>query len=527
MTNPEQPTPQQPSLTDLPMFLTQPDPAAIPETPPPVRGAAGHLLADAGGPQYSRRGAAQAPQPAPSPSPAPAPQAPRYEDDDEQVDWTLLQSLRKEVAELLDRSVAINPTMTEQDQRAIAQSHALDVIRDRMNAVTAETGDRNAWSAAMQQRLARAVIDGLYGLGRFQPLVDDPTVKNVDIYGNDRVYVKYADGRKVLMPPITPTDQDLIEEIRLIAMRQGEDARPFSSAHPILSMDLPGGIGRLEAVHPPISPRPKVVMRIHRFVDIGLDQLLELGSMTPPMAELLRAIVRAGRSIVVAGNPGAGKTTLVRALCNEIDPMEEIVTIEKERELHLDRMGDRHHIVTPLQYRPGLGERAADGSQPGEITLVQLLESSLRLDSQRIVVGEVRGGEVDAMFQAMQAGVGSISTVHAMSATDTIERLADLAIKGVGGASPEYAYRQIGRHIDFIVQVAQVRMPNGSVQHLVTEIAEITPGEEDRPIANTIFGLSRSRRQVLQAMPTPEMREILAEAGIDTDFFRGIEGTAA
>jgi Flp pilus assembly CpaF family ATPase len=187
--------------------------------------------------------------------------------------------------------------MTEQDQRAIAQSHALDVIRDRMNAVTAETGDRNAWSAAMQQRLARAVIDGLYGLGRFQPLVDDPTVKNVDIYGNDRVYVKYADGRKVLMPPITPTDQDLIEEIRLIAMRQGEDARPFSSAHPILSMDLPGGIGRLEAVHPPISPRPKVVMRIHRFVDIGLDQLLELGSMTPPMAELCaRSSARDARS---------------------------------------------------------------------------------------------------------------------------------------------------------------------------------------------------------------------------------------
>jgi hypothetical protein len=216
MTNPEQPTPQQPSLTELPMFLTQPDPAAIPGHRPRARGCRASARRR-GGPQYSRRGATPAPQPAPSPTPR---AGSRYEDDDEQVDWTLLQSLRKEVAELLDRSVAVNPTMTEQDQRAIAQSHALDVIRDRMNAVTAETGDRNAWSAAMQQRLARAVIDRLYGLGRFQPLVDDPTVKNVDIYGNDRVYVKYADGRKVLMPPITPTDQDLIEEIRLIAMRK-------------------------------------------------------------------------------------------------------------------------------------------------------------------------------------------------------------------------------------------------------------------------------------------------------------------
>lgn len=507
------------SISDLPMFANSPHPAAVPGLPAPVAppSPASRLLADVG----------RTPAPAIAPAPAATPRARTPLHDEDQVDWTILKGLRKEVAELLDRSVANNPGMTEADQRAIAQAHALDVIRDRMNAVTAASGDRNVWSAQLQDRMARAIIDGLYGLGRFQPLVDDEFVENVDIFGNDNVWVKYSDGRKVKMPAITPSDEDLIDEIRLIAMRQGESARPFSSTHPILSMDLPGGIGRLEAVHPPIAPRPKVVMRIHRFVNIGLEDLLRLGSITQDMAEVLRAIIRAGRSVVVAGNPGAGKTTLVRALCNEIDPMEEIVTIEKERELHLDRMGDRHHIVTALQYRPGMGERAADGSQPGEITLVQLLESSLRLDSRRIVVGEVRGGEVDAMFQAMQAGIGSVSTVHATSATDTIERLADLAIKGVGGASPEYAYRQIGRHIDFIIQVAPVGMPDGSVRRLITEIAEVVPGERDRPIAITVFGLNRARRQVLKQQPTKEMREILAEAGLDMTVFQNAEGTAA
>jgi hypothetical protein len=129
------------------------------------------------------------------------------------------------------------------------------------------------------------------------------------------------------------------------------------------------------------------------------------------------------------------------------------------------------------------------------------------------------------MFQAMQAGVGSISTVHAMSATDTIERLADLAIKGVGGVGvrlpadrPPHRLHRPGRAGPHAQRQRPAPGHRDRRDH---------PGEEDRPIANTIFGLSRSRRQVLQAMPTPEMREILAEAGIDTDFFRGIEGTAA
>lgn len=497
------------SLVALPMFAS-PDPAAVPDLRTAPTGAAAHLIADAASNRQARR------------------EAPRGDiaGSADQVDWAMLKILRKEVSELLDRSVAANPGMSEEDQKAIAQTHALEVIKDRMDAVQAQAGDRAVWSSATQQAMAKAIIDGLYGLGRFQPLVEEPEVENIDIYGHDGVWVKYADGRKVLMPPITSSDDELIDEIRSIASRQGESARPFSSMHPILSMDLPGGIGRLEAIHPPISPRPKVVMRIHRFVDIGLKDLLRFGSLTPTMAELLTAVVRAGRSIVVSGHPGAGKTTLVRALCNEIDPAEEIVTIEKERELHLDRMGDRHHIVTALQYRPGLGERAADGSQPGEITLVQLLESSLRLDSRRIVVGEVRGGEVDAMFQAMQAGIGSLSTLHAANAQDAIERLADLAMKSSTTATDSYAYRQIGRHIDFIVQVAQVGMPDGSVKRLITEIAEIVPGEQDRPIALTVFGLDRARRQVFKNLPSQEMREILSAAGLDLDLLRG-EGAAA
>lgn len=189
-------------------------------------------------------------------------------------------------------------------------------------------------------------------------------------------------------------------------------------------------------------------------------------------------------------------------------------------------MGDRHLIVTPLQYRPGLGERAADGSQPGEITLVNLLESALRLDAQRIIVGEVRGGEVDAMFQAMQAGMGSLSTLHAASASDAIERLADLALKSQGNASTEYAYRQIARHIDFIVQVAKVRLPDGTIKRMITEISQVAP-VEGYPVAHPIYALDQARRQILVGRATQGMDEVLFEAGLDRGFFRNIEGAAA
>lgn len=516
-------TPDYGSFLDLPAF-TSLDPGAVPGLPAPQpTGPAAHLLAAAGTSAPTRR--SQTPQTPRQTTPAVAPG-----DDEpkiaEQVDWALLRTLRSEVAELLQRSLTDRPGMSEADQRAIAQTHALDVIKDRMAMITAEDGDRAVWSQELQHRMAKAIIDGLYGLGRFQPLVDDSRVENIDIYGCDSVWVKYAGGKKVKVAPITPTDEDLVEEIRMIATLQGESARPWSSAHPILSMDLPGGIGRLEATHPPISKRPKIVMRIHRFVDITLDDLVELGSLTPDMAELLKALVRGGRSGVVAGHPAAGKTTLLRGLSNEIDPLEEIITIEKERELHLDLMGDRHLIVTPLQYRPGLGERAADGSQPGEITLVNLLESALRLDAQRIIVGEVRGGEVDAMFQAMQAGMGSLSTLHAASASDAIERLADLALKSQSNASTEYAYRQIARHIDFIIQVAKVRRPDGTVKRMVTEIAQVGT-VEGHPVAHPLFALNKAGQQVLVGRPTQGMDEVLYEAGLSRDFFRNIQETAA
>jgi pilus assembly protein CpaF len=497
------------NLRSLPIFGSA-DPSAVPglgaDSRP--RGPGSHLLAAAGGNHsHTSRFAASA---------LTADSKPKTTDG---PDWKLIAALRTEVSNLLTTSLELNPYQTEDARKELARAHIGEVIQAHVERMVTTAGDTSAWTPENRQAMAKAVLDSLFGLGRIQPLVDEEGVENIDIYGYDNVFVNYSDGSFVRKPPIAASDDELLAELQFLAARGGENGRPFSATNPILDMDLPGG-ARLAAVHPPISPRPKAVIRIHRFVNITLDTLVkEQGTLTAPMAALLSTVVRAGRSVVVSGHPAAGKTTLVRALCSSINPSEPIVTIEKERELHLDRMGDRHLIVTALQYRPGQGERAADGSMPGEVTMVQLLEEALRLNTQRIVVGEVRGGEIDAMFQAMQAGVGSLSTIHADSATNAIERMATLTQRNLN-TTDAYAYRQIAQHIDFVVQISKVTDVDGKMRRMITEISEIQPGEEARPIASPLFGIDPiTRMQVPVGRPSEKTLALLAESGLNDDVF--------
>lgn len=435
------------------------------------------------------------------------------------LDWETVQRLRAAVSNLLSQAIRADPGMDDESQRASAQAHIAEVIRSHVDDQVALGGPAAAWPAQLRARVAHAVFDSLFKLGRLQGLVDEPGVENIDIYGFDNVWVSHADGSRTRRAPIAGSDAELIADIAFLAARGGEDGRSFTPSNPILDMDLPGD-ARLAAVHPPISPRPKIVIRVHRFVDVDLAALVhEHESLGEDAAAFLAAAVRAGISIVVAGAPGTGKTTLVRALAACIPPEEEIVTIEKERELHLDRLRDRHRIVTALQYRPGQGEASADGRRPGEVSLVSLLEEALRLNAERIIVGEVRGAEVDAMFQAMQAGVGSMSTIHAHSPTDAIERLAGLTLRG-SGASDAYAYRQIEQHIGLLVQLRRLRDAGGRGRRVVTQIAQVQPGEVSaggvaRPIAADIFARPADGELLPVGLPTTRMTAALQTHGFD------------
>ena len=324
-----------------------------------------------------------------------------------------MAGLRQRASERLSAALRDDtPGLDVDGQRELGRA----VITDLLQAEAA--GDvaagRPGWSLAEQTGLARAVFDALFGLGRLQPLVDDDRVENIIITGCDTVRLELADGSTIVGEPVAETDQELLDFLVFVASRSEVNARPFSPAQPRLHLRLDGGARLAAAAW--VTPRPSVVIRRHRFHAVTLNDLVGLGTLSPLAASFLAAAVRARRSIVVAGPQGAGKTTMVRALCAEIGPEEAIGTFETEYELHLhdDRAG--HPIVHAWEARPGSGEPGADGRQAGEFSIDEALYDSFRFNLSRQIVGEVRGREILAMIKAMESGAGSISTTHATDA---------------------------------------------------------------------------------------------------------------
>ena len=222
-------------------------------------------------------------------------------------------------------------------------------------------------------------------------------------------------------------------------------------------------------------------------MQVTLDDLVAREMMTPTVASFLRAAVRARRSIVVAGAQGAGKTTLVRALCAEIDAMEAIGTFETEYELHLHELG-RHKVVHAWEARPGSGERGPDGRQAGEFTLDEALVDSFRFNLSRQIVGEVRGKEIWAMIKAMESGTGSISTTHAADAVAAVRKLVTCAMEAGPHVTQGLATSKLAATVDLIVQLSmETKAVPGGAQRTrrVAEVIALAPGEKEVGYATT------------------------------------------
>ena len=337
-----------------------------------------------------------------------------------------------------------------------------------------------------QDALARAVFDSLFRLGRLQPLVDDDRVENIIITGYDNVLLELTDGSLVEGPPVAESDEELIDFLVFLASRSEVNARGFSEAQPRLHLRLDGG-SRLAAAAW-VTPRPSVVIRRHRLMEVTLDDLVARQMLSPVAASFLRAAVRARKSIVVSGSQGAGKTTLVRALCAEIGTLEAIGTFETEYELHLHELGDRHRIVHPWEARPGSGERGPDGRAAGEFTLDDALVDSFRFNLSRQIVGEVRGKEIWAMIKAMESGTGSISTTHASDAVAAIRKLVTCAMEAGPHVTHGLATSKLSSTIDIIVHIDLRTITEGghaTRRRRVAEIIALDPGERETGYATT------------------------------------------
>lgn len=395
------------------------------------------------------------------------------------LDWRVVAALRQQASDRL--AAALGGGVGRVDL-PVQRSTGREIIRDLIEAETADrvTAGVPAWSPAEQSAMAAAVENALFGLGRLQPLVDDDAVENIIITGHDRVTLELTDGRLVPGPPVADSDAELVDFLVFLASRSEANARPFSEAQPRLHLRLDGGARLAAAAW--VTPRPSVVIRRHRLQRVNLSDLVALGAMSQVTASFLSAAVKARRSIVVAGAQGAGKTTLVRALCAEIPPHEAIGTFETEYELHLHELPELHPIVVAWEARPGSGERGADGRAAGEFTLAEALFDSFRFNLSRQIVGEVRGHEILAMLKAMESGAGSISTTHARSAEGAIAKLVTCAMEAGPHVTHDYAVRAIAAAIDIVVHVQMETTPNPDGtwrrSRWVSEVATLTPGEQ-------------------------------------------------
>jgi Flp pilus assembly CpaF family ATPase len=392
----------------------------------------------------------------------------------------LIRRLTGDVAEQLSERLAVDGSrMLADDERSFALKLINDGL-DREARRRVRVGD-GPLSGDDEDGIVTAVLDRLFGLGRLQRFLDDDAISDVTVNGCDTVLVTYRDGRRRRAEPVADSDAELIELIRLAAARMGRSERRFDAAEPELNMQLPDG-SRLHAVRD-VSGRPCVSIRRHQFTLSHIDELVERGMLTSTLAEFLTAAVRARRNLVVSGATGAGKTTLLRALINEIPPVERLVTVEDSLELGIDRFGDDHPDVVALEAR----QPNIEGH--GGIALDQLVRMGLRMNPDRVLVGEVRGPELVPMLLAMTQGRdGSMGTMHAASARHVFDRAVMYGLLPPYGLPVDATAHLFAGAVDFVVHVGDQRSAAGARTRRVTTVLEVLAADGQTISANEVFG---------------------------------------
>ena len=326
-------------------------------------------------------------------------------------------------------------------------------------------------------------VSAVLGLGKLEPLLDDDDVTDVHVRGNAPVWVKYRDGRRQQMAPIVESDSDLVEFIRRVATRMAPRETRFDPAHPEVNLQLPDGSRMFAAMD--VSQRPMFVIRRHKFEFSSLRDLSVSGFMSTETAAFLAACVRARRNIIIAGGTGSGKTTLMRALINEVAPDERIVTIEDSYELGVDRFEHLHPDHDCLQ------SRSANTEGQGEVTLAELTRMALRMDPDRVIVGEVRGAEAFPMLMAMSQGNnGSMCTMHADTARSVFPKLAAYMSMASTGVPTETLNLLISTSVHVVVHVSNTRG-----HRTVETIHEVLDTDGLSIITNEVFSRSSSAQQ--------------------------------
>ena len=335
---------------------------------------------------------------------------------------------------------------------------------------------------SIEQRLdiIQQVYSSIRGFGLLDSIIKDDTITEVMINGPDNVFIE-QNGRLFKLDKQFESQRRLEDVIQRIV---GLAGREVNQANPICDTRLPDG-SRVNVVLPPIALcGPTLTIRKFSKTPMTIEKLIAYGSITQEIADILELLVKAKYNIFIAGGTGSGKTTFLNALSNYIPKDERVITIEDSAELQ----------IVGVENLVSLETRNANASGAGAISIRDLIKSSLRMRPERIVVGEVRGGEALDMLQAMNTGHdGSLSTGHANSTEDMLSRLETMVLQGAAGLPLEAIRQQIASAVDIIIHLSRLRDKSRKTM----EITEVVGYENGKILLNPLYVFEEDENSTL------------------------------
>ena len=343
-------------------------------------------------------------------------------------------------------------------------------LEERIEEIVAERIGGRYCSIQQRVGIVQQVYSSIRGFGLLDTIISDDTITEVMINGPENVFIE-QNGRLFKMDKQFESQRRLEDIIQRIV---GLAGREVNQANPICDTRLPDG-SRVNVVLPPIALcGPTITIRKFSKTPMTIEKLIKYGSITQEIADKLELLVKAKYNIFIAGGTGSGKTTFLNALSNYIPKDERVITIEDSAELQ----------ITGVENLVSLETRNANASGAGEITIRDLIKSSLRMRPERIVVGEVRGGEALDMLQAMNTGHdGSLSTGHANSTEDMLSRLETMVLQGAAGLPLEAIRQQIASAVDIIIHLSRLRDKSRKTM----EITEVVGYKDGQIILNPLY----------------------------------------
>lgn len=329
--------------------------------------------------------------------------------------------------------------------------------------------------------IVEQVYSSIRGFGLLDNIIKDDTITEVMINGPEDIFIE-QNGRLFKMGKQFESERRLEDIIQRIV---GLAGREVNQANPICDTRLPDG-SRVNVVLPPIALcGPTLTIRKFSRTPMTIERLISYGSITREIAEKLELLVKAKYNIFICGGTGSGKTTFLNALSNYIPKDERVITIEDSAELQIVGVENLVRLET----------RNANAAGVGQITIRDLIKSSLRMRPERIVVGEVRGGEALDMLQAMNTGHdGSLSTGHANSTQDMLSRLETMVLQGAPGLPLEAIRQQIASAVDIIVHLSRLRDKSRKTM----EITEVVGYRDGQVLLNPLYVFEEDEKSTLE-----------------------------